>query len=254
MVNVREDLTGQIFNKLKVLYQTDDYISPNGRHSAQWLCECSCDEHNQVVVRGEHLKSGQTQSCGCLRITSNKKYNRYKLNLEDEYGLYGIGYCTNTGREFYFDMDDYGKIKDICWCESVTHGLHCIVGNITNQKKTIAMHIFLGYRGYDHADRNELNNRRYNLRVATSIENGQNKSVSTRNTSGVVGVSWCKRDQKWESYIKYDGKLIRLGKFENKEDAIKIRLDAETKYFGEFAPQKHLFAKYNINYNTKLMR
>lgn len=32
-----------------------------------------------------------------------------------------------------------------------------------------------------------------------------------------------------------------------KEDAIKIRLKVEAKYFGDFAPQKHLFEQYKIN-------
>ena len=32
----------------------------------------------------------------------------------------------------------------------------------------------------------------------------------------------------------------------NQEDAIKARLKAELKYFGEFAPQKHLFKQYGI--------
>ena len=41
-----------------------------------------------------------------------KKTNIYELNLHDENGLYGVGYCSNTNRKFYFDMDDYNKIKD----------------------------------------------------------------------------------------------------------------------------------------------
>lgn len=38
-----------------------------------------------------------------------------------------------------------------------------------------------------------------------------------------------------------------LGKFTEKEEAIRTRLKAELKYFGnEFAPQRHLFKKYGI--------
>jgi hypothetical protein len=44
-----------------------------------------------------------------------------------------------------------------------------------------------------------------------------------------------------------DAKQIHLGMFENKEDAIKARLEAEAKYFGDFAPQRHLFEQYKIN-------
>ena len=49
------------------------------------------------------------------------------------------------------------------------------------------------------------------------------------------------------SYININGRQIHLGLFQNKEDAIKIRLKAEAKYYGEFAPQKHLFEQYKIN-------
>ena len=38
-----------------------------------------------------------------------------------------------------------------------------------------------------------------------------------------------------------NNKTKYLGSFKNKEGAIKARLEAEAKYFGEFAPQKHLF-------------
>ena len=43
-----------------------------------------------------------------------------------------------------------------------------------------------------------------------------------------------------------DQKEIYLGIYNDVNDAIKIRLQAEDKYFGEYAPQKHLFNKYNI--------
>ena len=38
-----------------------------------------------------------------------KKYNTYDLS-----GEYGIGY-TSKGEEFWFDLNDYNKIKDYCW-------------------------------------------------------------------------------------------------------------------------------------------
>ena len=49
--------------------------------------------------------------------------------------------------------------------------------------------------------------------------------------------------------IVLNKKDIYLGRYSNKEDAIKARLEAEIKYFGEFAPQRHLFEQYGININ-----
>lgn len=54
------------------------------------------------------------------------------------------------------------------------------------------------------------------------------------NTSGVRGVSWSKRDQKWEAYIKFKGTLHHLGHYKNIEDAVKARKRAEEKYFQPF--------------------
>ena len=39
---------------------------------------------------------------------------------------------------------------------------------------------------------------------------------------------------------------INLGSYQNKKDAIRARLVAEKQYFGEFAPQRHLFKEYGI--------
>jgi len=55
--------------------------------------------------------------------------------------------------------------------------------------------------------------------------------VPKNNTSGVKGVSWIKESQKWKTVIKFQGKVIQLGRFEDIEDAIKARQKAEEKYF-----------------------
>ena len=108
------------------------------------------------------------------------------------------------------------------------------------------MHQLLGFTNYDHKDRNELNNRKYNLRLCTKQENSMNSSKSKNNTSGIIGVYWDKQNEKWMASIGINYKSKYLGRFINKNDAIKARLLAEIKYFGEFAPQKHLFEKYGI--------
>lgn len=249
MVKVREDLTGKVFGRLTVIKQADDYVNPSGVHFAQWLCECSCEEHNQVVVATSSLKrSKSTKSCGCINkevLSLRKKYNNVKLNLNDEHGAYGIGYCSNTGNEFYFDMTDYEKIKTYTWREDVDHygypRLRATIGG-----KEIKMHTFLGYSKCDHEDRNPFNNRRYNLRAATQSENATNQGIQSNNTSGFIGVSWNKSTNKWRSYINEDKKFIYLGEYVDKTSAITARLQAEKKFYGDFAPQRHLFKQYGI--------
>ena len=93
--------------------------------------------------------------------------------------------------------------------------------------------------GYDidHADDPKDDNRWCNLREATRIENGRNRTrLNRRNTSGVTGVSWCKQRLKWRSYIQVGGRNKNLGYFTNRLAAIAKRKAAERKHYGEFAP------------------
>ena len=249
MVKVREDLTGKTFDRLTVLEQTEDYVSPKEKHQAQWLCKCSCEEHKQIVVRQSNLKNGNTTSCGCLarERTVESNNNKHKINKYDLSGEYGIGWTSNTNVEFYFDLEDYDKIKDYCWHEQISSsGYHMLTAAEPNTNKTILMAHILGYKWYDHIDRNTLNNRKVNLRPCTASQNNMNQSKQSNNTSGFIGVSWSKKEQKWIAYININKKLMRLGAFVNKDDAIKIRLQAEAKYYGEFAPQQYLFKEYGI--------
>lgn len=255
MVKVREDLTGRIFGRLKVLEQVEDYIdAKSGQRMAKWLCECSCKDRNIVAVLGQSLKNGNTKSCGCWykECASNhlrevtKKSNMFSDKLCDEYGEYYVGYTNNTKNMFYVDADDFDKIKNYCWTEYCpkNNGTHTLKAYIDGNN--VRMHTFLGYAHYDHIDRNELNNRKYNLRKCTKKDNNRNRSLPSNNTSGAMGVNWERRRNKWRSRIVVDEKEIYLGTFQNKEDAIKARLKAEAKYYGEFAPQRYLFEQYGI--------
>lgn len=85
----------------------------------------------------------------------------------------------------------------------------------------------------DHIDRNRSNNRIDNLRLAQRNEkdNHQNKSISSNNTSGALGVYWHKAAKKWCSEIWVDNIKHYLGIFEEFEDAVAARKAAELKYF-----------------------
>lgn len=229
-----------------MLERGEDYITPGTQKKyPRWLCECSCPDHNRVLVIGKSLRNGESQSCGCLQkeiaSKTSKKYNQYDLS-----GEYGIGWTSNTNKEFYFDLDDYDKIKNICWLESGNGTTKTLAGRDPKTGANVSMHQYLGFKKYDHIDRNELNNRKNNLRICTHQENCFNKSLPSNNTSGVIGVVWDKERKKWAAQIGLNEKCIHLGRYDNKESAIKARLEAEIQYYGEFAPQQHLFQQYNI--------
>ena len=172
-----------------------------------------------------------------------KRYNEYDLS-----GEYGIGWTSNTKKEFYFDLEDYDKIKDYCWIEDIgITGYSSVRARVPGENIKVIMNwVILGEKWYDHINRNPLDNRKENLRKVTRTENNRNRTISKNNKSGVVGVLWNSRNNNWRVRIMVNKKSIEIGQFLNKEDAIKARLEAEFKYFGEFAPQKHLFEQYGI--------
>lgn len=66
----------------------------------------------------------------------------------------------------------------------------------------------------DHINHNTLDNRRCNLRLVTIAQNQQNRiGPASNNKSGVRGVCWVRREQKWKAAIRINGKDIYLGKF-----------------------------------------
>lgn len=83
----------------------------------------------------------------------------------------------------------------------------------------------------DHINGLRDDNRWCNIRVVTRSQNMKNKSVSSVNTSGVMGVSLIKETNKWRSRISARGNTTyHLGVFDNWFDAVCSRKSAEYKY------------------------
>lgn len=235
------DCIGIKFNRLIVL---EEFVKLKITY-----CKCLCDCGNIKIVRKDKLKNEETKSCGCYRnqriFETCHKTNKYNLN-----GEYGVGYSNNSNKEFYFDLEDYDKIKDYCWC--VGNRNIITATTIDFSRRNIKLHrLVMGVDcnnelEVDHINRNSSDNRKCNLRICEHSKNMMNVSKRIDNTSGISGISWDNSKNKWHSYLTLDNKRKFLGRYKDKEQAIIARLKAEKKYFGEFAPQKHLFDKYNI--------
>ena len=236
-------------SRLTVIKRVEDYIDPCGHRKIRWLCECNCDEHNQIIATGDQIRDGNIKSCGCLHkefLNNLHENNRKRCKYDIESFDYGVGWTTNTNKEFYFDLEDYDKIKNYAWREETDRTGYHFLSTSINGEYIIMAWLIVG-KFYDHEDRNPFNNRKYNLRPSTAEENARNRSIPSNNTSGIIGIHWCNTNHYWVAQIGYKGERIRIGTFSNKQEAIKARLKAELKYFGsEFAPQRHLFAEYGI--------
>lgn len=249
------DMTGWVMSehgvpesRLTVVERAKDYIDPK-RHKpyVMWSCRCSCGNDKICCVSSYDLRSGHILSCGCVHKERTSAAKRKTLEWHIEDNEYAWCYASNSQDIIYVSIEDYYRVKDLCWCISNDNGVKRINATDPVTKKHIRMHVYLGYRGYDHINKNELDNRRENLRKCTHQQNDFNRDLYKNNTSGFTGVIWVKQIQKWQAAIMLNRKTIYLGVFNNKEDAIKARLQAENKYFGEFAPQRRLFSQYGIS-------
>ena len=116
---------------------------------------------------------------------------------------------------------------------------------IMHEGKEIRLHrILMGNPAgleVDHINRNPLDCRKENLRVATHQQNSRNVSKRKNASSKYKGVSWhaSKAEKpihwKWQARIQYGGKLINIGSFRNEEQAARAYDAAAINYFGEFA-------------------
>lgn len=243
-----KDLTGQRFGKLEV-------IEMNGRTKRGlviWKCKCDCG--NEANIVSHYLISGATQSCGCYQREAARqrciKQNEYDLS-----GNYGIGYTTK-GEEFYFDLEDYTKIKDYCWY--INNDGYLSAKKRDGSDRHILMHnIIMGQKYIDHIGgaKTRNDNRKNNLRIPSGeygfdSYNQMNKQTQSNNKSGYPGISWHKRDNIWEVHITVKKKQIYLGRYENLDDAIKARKAAEEKYFGEYSYDNSQNT-YNLNQESK---
>lgn len=235
------DLTNKQFGKLTVIKRVEDYITPKGQKSPQWLCKCNCEYGNEIIVAGGKLtKKNGTKSCGCLQKEKaseigkkNKKYNTYDLS-----GEYGIGY-TSKGEEFWFDLEDYDLIKYYCW-HIDANGY--VVTCKTDDKQYVYMHrfilgIFDDDLEVDHIHHNKNDNRKSKLRVCNHRQNCMNMKTQENNTTGVSGVTYRKENckKKYRVTIGIEGEQVKIGSYENFDEAVDARIKAENEYYGEYS-------------------
>ena len=228
------DLTGQKFGRLTVVERGE-----NGKRGhARWWCQCDCGSKLKLIV-GYSLINGCSKSCGCLdkelKSKRMKKYNEYDLS-----GEYGIGY-TSKGEQFWFDLEDYDKIKDYCWCYRKDGYLEATQ---RQKNKSVLMHRIImeakqneriSHKIHPSKNKPNIDNRKSNLRIATISQSAMNQHLRSNNTSGITGVYWDVENNKWRAQIVKDGKHYILGRYIELNEAKKARKEAEKVLFGEWS-------------------
>jgi hypothetical protein len=159
-IEIRNDLTGQIFGRWTVL----EYVGKNKRHISLWRCICSCEKKTERIIEYGQLTSKTSTSCGCYHLELQKKYNKFEIK-----GDYVVGY-TEEGRKFYFDTEDYDRVSQHYWnfyssdeypSTSIDRKFVKIYRFIINVKDS-KIHV-------DHINHHEFDNRKINLRKTDKL-------------------------------------------------------------------------------------
>lgn len=82
----------------------------------------------------------------------------------------------------------------------------------------------------DHINGVKDDNRIENIRSVNAGENSRNSKIPDKNMSGVIGVSWDKKQRLWTAQISNNEKKVHLGSFKDFNDAVNTRKEAEIKY------------------------
>lgn len=155
------------------------------------------------------------------------------------------------GKVALIDDEDYEYLSRWRWKALNGKGDWCAVRNTRAKVKskyvTLYMHrvIMDAPKGMtvDHINRNGLDNRRSNLRLATRRENQRNRGPVKDSASKYKGVVFDKRNKKWKAQINTGECNKFLGYFDTPEEAAKVYDEAAKKYHGAFAWLNKLLGK-----------
>lgn len=227
-----KDITGMQFGSLTALEPT----GKRKRKDVVWRCRCSCGMEAEFPAT--RLLTGNTLSCGCLRGEHLKKVNQYyegtsiRMSLTEqvrstraESGYTGVtrkrdkwlAYIRYKGQ--YYSLGCYFRKEDAI--QARARGKELV------QKDAMGL---LEFYEELHKDDPVLPNRIQIQGMKKEPEDRMRQKSATsalrsNNTSGYVGVSR-KRD-KWTAKITWQKKTYQLGNFENLEQAVAARRDAE---------------------------
>lgn len=246
-MNKYNDIINKVFGRLMVLEYVGYFVKEGTKSKRHYYkCRCTCEKNTILMVDRYKLLSGHTTSCGCKAIESIKVRNKidnpskYIIRQFNEYYVdeFGIGHIkmSNTEREMLCDVECMDELLKYYWNEKSGYAR-----SSDGKEKVYAHRLVMNAGIYDinkqvdHINGNTLDNRKENLRIVTSRQNGLNSSIRSDNTSGVTGICWDKNRNKWLVRVYENDTAIYLGYFDKFEDAIIARRKGEEKYYGEYS-------------------
>lgn len=223
-------IIGAKFGRLTLLREVPAIRGGDGK--AVRLAEVSCECGACVTVRLKNLKSGNTTSCGCMKRAALVSHNAEASTPQTWIVDGEMAYIEIRGQRVLVNASDVPLVSQYRWNISPLGYVSSM-----NRGDRVSMHrliMGLGHgdpREVDHRDRKPWDNRRSELRIATSSQNKMNRGSRVGATSRFKGVSWDADRKKWLA----QGNHRFLGRFDREEDAAAAYDREAAKAFGEFA-------------------
>lgn len=232
----RQIQIGALYGHLTVLEEYKENIvtstKPNG--SSVYFCKCKCDCGKEVTVRTLHLLNHHTTSCGCQSSKNfigefNKKSNKYIFEKDR------IIIIDNSGHSFQISPQDYNKVSLFYWFGRYKKKGKGLYAYTESNGKTIPLHRFImGAKEkqiVDHINRNTTDNRRENLRFATTADNTHNRIN--------FNYTYDKARKKYQVFIKTSVHCFRK-RVNTEEEAHRLAYLKRREFYKEFAWDWHL--------------
>lgn len=202
---------GEKYGRLTIIEKLPSVVKSGQTRS---LFKCRCDCGKIVNVTGDAL-GWSVNSCGCLQEETRKKIipegTRFgRLQVK------GIDHLEK-GRGYYYKCE--------CECGNST----VVRGDALRDGTTLSCGCY-----HDELFRTHKPNYSEMFVEGTHIGKIKSNKVAKNSTSGVKGVTWHSRSNKWQARIQFKGKTYHLGYFDNIEKAAEARKQAEKKLYGDF--------------------
>ena len=202
-----ESLVGRRYGKLVVLEQ----IPSNGSPHRRWLCRCDCGNLHEATTG--NLNSGHATNCGCMKspdLTGKVFGHITVLRRSPERRRRG----------------DRQLVEWECQCEC-----GAIVYRTSDQLSDTKERMCVSCARKNSA---AIAQKSAGFEGGTQVTKIQNMKLSSANTSGCRGVYHHKKQKKWCARLKFQGKLMNFGSYDNFEDAVKARRRAEEEVYGTY--------------------
>ena len=202
------EMEGRKFGRFFVMSRARN----NARGSAMWNCRCDCGVER--VVLGASLRSGNTNSCGCLNREITSRVNtKHGLSNHVLYNRWEsiVQRCTNPNDKKYKYYGGRGIVICDGWRNDFKAFYDWCLDNGYDEKLEL-----------DRED-NDGNYEPSNCRFITHRKNSLNQGVREDNSSGYRGVGFVRGRDKWLSYLDIDGGRVFQKSFKTKQEAIEAR-------------------------------